>query len=328
MSQFLPPDQWSYNSPVMQNRQHHPNGQAQIVQEIQIHYNLPKGWNTTQGYQYMLYASQYSQAYCYKVEVEYFRSLRQTCTSSTPGCTMGSMYWQTNDIWPGASWSGVDYLNRYKLVGYYAKDFYQKILITGYDNGSNYTFWAVNDYTDQYKCDSTTQCVVEFRACSFTKSMETNSWNISLPSMDYESAKEFYSLSHADFQKQTKCSNISSDCGLQFRLIDTKSNMVVTENWMFVSSPKNTKAMDPQLKLNGVKDNNDNTFEVSFSVGNIAAIVYLETNITGNFERNGWGLVYPGDYSVQFNASETTTASKLQSTLYLYSLYEAGGFAS
>ena len=109
MIQFLSEDQRYYNSEVMNNRQHHGGGQGQMVKEVQIHYGLPEAYfgsntpNDTQ-YRYMLYATQYSQAYCYKVETEYFRSLRKYCTVNESGCTMGEMYWQTNDMWPGASW--------------------------------------------------------------------------------------------------------------------------------------------------------------------------------------------------------------------------------
>eukprot|EP01083_Nonionella_stella_P101737 288679_1 len=330
MKQFVAESEQYYNSETMMNRQHHGGGQQQIVNEIQLHYNLPSAWNETAGYKYMLFASQYSQAYCYKVEVEFFRSLRETCSASTAGCTMGQMYWQTNDIWPGASWSGVDYLNRYKLVAYYAKHFYAKVVITGYDNGHNYTFWAVNDYVTEFRCDADNPCVVQFKANSFEKSMETNRWNVSLTSMPYESATEIYSLSHSDFEKISKCPSIETDCGLKWKLIDVKTNDVITENWMFISSPKNTTAMDPQLRITSVevRDKKENTFSVSFSNQNIASFVSMETSVSGSFNENGIGILYPGDHQWIFKASEQTTASELQDSIDLYSLFEAGGFAS
>ena len=66
MTQFLPQDQWYFDSPMMQNRQKLNNGQAAMVKELLQHYNLPKGWNDTSGYRYMLYATNYMQAYCTK----------------------------------------------------------------------------------------------------------------------------------------------------------------------------------------------------------------------------------------------------------------------
>ena len=43
---------------------------------------------------------------------------------------MGSIYWQFNDCWPGASWSSVDYYGRYKALHYAAKKFYAPVLMS------------------------------------------------------------------------------------------------------------------------------------------------------------------------------------------------------
>ena len=48
--------------------------------------------------------------------MEHFRRIRTDCSDVVPGCNMGRMYWQTNDIWHGASWAAVDYTGRYEMI--------------------------------------------------------------------------------------------------------------------------------------------------------------------------------------------------------------------
>ena len=45
--------------------------------------------------------------------------------------TMGTLYWQLNDCWPGPSWSSIDSLYRWKALHYMAKRFYAPLMISG-----------------------------------------------------------------------------------------------------------------------------------------------------------------------------------------------------
>jgi beta-mannosidase len=48
--------------------------------------------------------------------------------------TMGSLYWQLNDVWPGASWSGIDWFGRWKALQFHARRFYAPVAVAALRN--------------------------------------------------------------------------------------------------------------------------------------------------------------------------------------------------
>jgi len=60
---------------------------------------------------------------------------------------MGSMYWQLNDVWPGASWASIDYFGRWKALQFHAKRFYAPLLIAALRNNGSTTVSLVSDST-------------------------------------------------------------------------------------------------------------------------------------------------------------------------------------
>jgi beta-mannosidase len=59
--------------------------------------------------------------------------------------TMGSLYWQLNDCWPVASWASIDYFGRWKALQYYARRFYDDILISPYAHDGKVDIFVVSD---------------------------------------------------------------------------------------------------------------------------------------------------------------------------------------
>ena len=115
VTEFCPEDERNLLSYTMESHQKHWHGNVKLLKYLAEEYQVPKNLEMT------VYASQLNQANAIKYGVEHFRRNR--------GYTMGSIYWQLNDCWPVASWSSIDYFGRYKALHYFAKKFYQPIML-------------------------------------------------------------------------------------------------------------------------------------------------------------------------------------------------------
>ena len=58
---------------------------------------------------------------------------------------MGSLYWQLNDCWPVASWSGIDYFGKWKALHYTVKDVFSNFLISHEINNDSLEVFVVSD---------------------------------------------------------------------------------------------------------------------------------------------------------------------------------------
>ena len=102
-----PNTEWMWESEMMQYRQHHPKGQKEMLDLIKTHLPFPKDYNSSQAYPYMLYMAQIFQSYAQKIQTESYRRRMDKMSDDGIGHNMGALYWQLNDIWPGASWASI-----------------------------------------------------------------------------------------------------------------------------------------------------------------------------------------------------------------------------
>ncbi|MGH7939832.1 MAG: glycoside hydrolase family 2 protein, partial [Limisphaerales bacterium] len=132
-----PEDRASVLTPVMKWHQRSglekEDGNTEMLNMMAHYFNPPKNFDMT------LWLSQILQGYGIKIGAEYWR---QTMPKS-----MGCVYWQYNDIWPGMSWSSVDYFGRWKALHYMARKFYSPILVSGLEHPAEGTadLFVTND---------------------------------------------------------------------------------------------------------------------------------------------------------------------------------------
>lgn len=52
--------------------------------------------------------------------------------------TLGSLYWQLEDIWQDPTWAGIEYDGRWKVLHYAAQDIYKNVIISPFYNSSTH----------------------------------------------------------------------------------------------------------------------------------------------------------------------------------------------
>ena len=128
---FAKPSDYDIRSTVMQAHQKNKGGNERILTYMLREYHEPKDFAS------FVYLSQVQQAEIIKIGAEHLRRQRPR--------TMGSLYWQLNDCWPVASWASIDYYGRWKALHYYARRFYDDVLISPFLHGDKVDVYVVSD---------------------------------------------------------------------------------------------------------------------------------------------------------------------------------------
>ncbi len=102
-------DELNISSAVMEHHQRNKGGNARIAETMFRYFRFPMDFGN------FVYLSQVQQALAMRTAVDYWRSLKPHC--------MGALYWQLNDTWPVASWSGLDHGGGWKALHYAARRF-------------------------------------------------------------------------------------------------------------------------------------------------------------------------------------------------------------
>lgn len=130
MGPVTSPGDWSNNSTMMNHRQHHPDGNAELLAQIKRFFHIPTSANRTADFVNFIYLSQVVQSLCISTQTRFYRALKQS-----PGAyTYGALYWQLNDVWQAQSWSSIEYgaEPRWKLLHYAAKQAFLPVSISAF----------------------------------------------------------------------------------------------------------------------------------------------------------------------------------------------------
>ncbi len=133
---IIPADQQQVDSPVVKAHQKFMAGKGnqRLLQYIEREFGTPRSFDD------FVYLSQVTQAEGIALAALHHRASRPY--------TMGSLYWQLNDVWPGASWSSVDYDGRWKALHFHAKRFFAGHAVAALRDEGVTRVSLLNDHTE------------------------------------------------------------------------------------------------------------------------------------------------------------------------------------
>lgn len=134
----LPQDRTSLDTTVMKAHKKvldstNVNTYKVIYDQVLQTYGKPKDLSS------MVYLSQILQA-------EYVKAIAEHIRQNRP-YTMGSIFWQLNDCWPGITSSSIDYYGRWKALQDYARRFYASLLVSPAIRDQHLNIYVISDKT-------------------------------------------------------------------------------------------------------------------------------------------------------------------------------------
>ncbi|KAM9708937.1 beta-mannosidase [Menidia menidia] len=304
-------EDWHYGSNFTSHRQHHEDGNQQMLQQAALHFILPNSTDPLKRFTHTLYITQVMQAQCVKTQTEFYRRSRSEITEGK-GRTMGALYWQLNDIWQAPSWSSVEFGGKWKMLHYFAQSFFSSVLPVGFEDDDMLSIYAVSDLSHDLRL----RAVVTVHSwadldpvCRLTSAV------ILVPG---GSAVAVYQRNTAALLAGCgRCSR--SSCLLTFHLEDSGSNQQGPSNHHFLCSPKDAQGLQkPNITAKVQEDGGG--FTVTLRSAAVAPFVWLDVgSIPGRFGSNGF-LMVTRNKTVEFAVWRPTSVAELSRSLTVTSL--------
>jgi beta-mannosidase len=288
----LPEDRTGITTAVMLAHQKNAAGNAVIHDYLLRDYSEPRDFAA------FLYVSQVLQAEGIKVGAEHLRRQRPR--------TMGSIFWQLNDCWPVASWSSVDYYGRWKALQYYARRFYNDLLVSPHEENGAVAVYVVSDRTAPVTAELRVR-LMSVDGATLNEKTET----VQVPAL---SSKAYFELPRAEFTK-------GADPNRSFVAADlTVGGKQVSSNLLLLAPTKDVRLPKAEIKsdLSGA----GGQYRLRLSSPVLARSVWISFGDLEAKPSDNYFDLLPGQ---QADISVTTAASaeELRKNLKVMSLVDA-----
>ncbi len=209
------------HSELMESHQGWPGGAELVEKNLEMFYKIPE------DFRHFIYLSQLLQAEAIKGAIESHRRAKPLC--------MGSLYWQLNDCWPSATWSGIDYYGRWKALHYHLKTAFSDILISAEMKNGTIRVFLVSDLPENIPVTLCIRCLDFSGKELYFKNIQTTA-NANRAQMVFS---EKAAVLHPD--------RSAGSCLLDMKVF--RKNHQLAHNVFYFTEPKNLELDDPALEL-------------------------------------------------------------------------------
>jgi beta-mannosidase len=286
---FTLPEDRKLDSKVMLLHQKHPRGNALIAEYMKRDYITPKSFED------FVFVSQLLQAEGMRTAIEAHRRNKPYC--------MGSLYWQLNDVWQVASWSGIDCFGRWKALHYYAREAFSPVAALPIMDGEILKIYGVNDKPD------TTHLTLHVHAYTFEGKTLSD-----VTQIDTHIAPDSSRMIWQGTLKSVLNKHKPENAVVEIVLKDSSSNIVYRRLYYPVPPKKMTLPKpDTEQKVEQINEG----YAITLSADRLAKNVCISTEVNGSFSDNYFDLLAGEKKTIIFRTErileDPKTAFKIRS---------------
>jgi beta-mannosidase len=266
----------SYSSPAVVHRQHHRGGQDEMMNQYKLHFHAPTNPNPQRLFDDTCYATQVMQAMCMKSETEHYRRIK----SESTGHTMGTLYWQLNDIWQAPTWASIEYPGTWKILHNYLANIFSNFLVSAFKMDNEFGVYVVNDYN---------------ALISGTVQIDFVLWKSGQIAVTSKAPFSVAALQATRVLAQDVDKFLSGKAkqvdGLFVFTASSKDGRVLSENVLYPTSLSQVSLVKAAVSIVSVKKVSDIIANVTVQSPAVSPFVYLQSAaVVGKFTDNGFLL--------------------------------------
>ncbi|MEX0986026.1 MAG: glycoside hydrolase family 2 protein [Bacteroidales bacterium] len=272
-------DDWDIYSEVMKSHQRSSIGNETIELYMNRDYKKPVDFPS------FIYVGQVLQGEGIKRAIELHRVQMPYC--------MGSLYWQINDCWPVASWSGMDYFGRWKAQHYMAKEAFKNVIIVPETMDGKTKISIVSDLNNDLY--GTLHCrLSDFQGnIVWENTIETH--------VPKNSSTMVYTFDHSKigFNKNEVVLDISL----------SENNALIDQALWYYVAPKELNLPVPEIDMK-IEKAGVGLFNIELTSEMLVKNVYLQSTDQDGFFSNNYFDMLPGKaYKIVYETDAETTES-------------------